>query len=77
MKTRHRSVGREFKTDPKETHWGKRKLKRDQLRRPARSLFAQTFRAAIVCWFIGSTPLDLLLWDAVTLNHFAGIKDLS
>jgi len=30
MKALHRGVEREFKTDPKETHWGKRKLKRDQ-----------------------------------------------
>jgi len=27
MKALHRGVEREFKTDPKETHWGKRKLK--------------------------------------------------
>lgn len=26
----HRNVVREFKSDRKETHWGKRKLKRDQ-----------------------------------------------
>jgi hypothetical protein len=30
MKALHRGRVREFKTDRKETHWGKRKLKRDE-----------------------------------------------
>jgi hypothetical protein len=30
MKALHRNVVREFNSDRKETHWGKRKLKRDQ-----------------------------------------------
>jgi hypothetical protein len=30
LKAVHRDVAREFKSDRKETHWGKRKLKRDQ-----------------------------------------------
>jgi hypothetical protein len=30
MKALHRGVVREFRTDRKETHWGTRKLKRDQ-----------------------------------------------
>ena len=30
LKALNRNVVREFKTDRKETHWGKRKLKRDQ-----------------------------------------------
>ena len=34
----------------------------DLLRRLARSLLAQTLRAAIVSWFIGRAILDLLLW---------------
>jgi hypothetical protein len=29
LKALHRNVVREFKTDRKETHWGKRKLKRE------------------------------------------------
>jgi hypothetical protein len=30
LKALHRNVVREFKTDRKETHWAKRKLKRDE-----------------------------------------------
>jgi hypothetical protein len=30
MKALHRNVLREFQSDRKETHWGKRKLKRDE-----------------------------------------------
>jgi hypothetical protein len=30
LKALHRNVVREFKTDRKETRWGKRKLKRDE-----------------------------------------------
>jgi hypothetical protein len=30
MKARHRDKVREFKSDRNETHWGKRKLKRDE-----------------------------------------------
>jgi hypothetical protein len=30
MRALHRGIGCEFKSDRKETHWGKRKLKRDQ-----------------------------------------------
>jgi hypothetical protein len=30
MRALHRHVVQEFKTDRKETHWGKRKLKRDK-----------------------------------------------
>lgn len=30
LKALHRNVVREFKSDRKETHWGKRKLKRDE-----------------------------------------------
>jgi hypothetical protein len=30
LKALHRDRVREFKTDRKETHWGKRKLKRDE-----------------------------------------------
>jgi hypothetical protein len=30
LKALHRNLVREFKTDRKETHWGKRKLKRDE-----------------------------------------------
>jgi hypothetical protein len=30
LKALHRSVVREFNPDRKDTHWGKRKLKRDQ-----------------------------------------------
>jgi hypothetical protein len=30
MKALHRNVVREFNPDRKDTHWGKRKLKRDQ-----------------------------------------------
>ncbi len=30
LKALHRNAVREFKTDRKETHWGKRKLKRDE-----------------------------------------------
>jgi hypothetical protein len=30
LKALHRDRAREFRTDRKETHWGKRKLKRDQ-----------------------------------------------
>jgi hypothetical protein len=43
LKALHCGVVREFKSDRRETNWGKRKLKRDQRRSPARTAVSSLF----------------------------------
>ena len=54
MKALHRGREREFNTDRKETHWGKRKLKRDECKRPPTRAAARR-RPLNRYWFVSLT----------------------